>query len=633
MCLDGYTGADCSSCASGFEEGTGDDADTCVLPVSGVAEVEVTLILSDTSSIGAEGSDEREQFVADFKDAVSDALGISASRLRVEEITVGSSGSRRELQESGSVVVSFVVLPPEDPAGEPSVSSVVADLREQVEDTGSDLALEVQAELGGSVDTSSVPTISFSASDPADVRIYEHSIDLTPDLTLEWGFSGVECAVEGDGCVYDLDDLSSSTLLAMRLTHTAVSSWSAIAFHDSSSMGGDAIVVEPGRDQTDRGSTTGLSASTVQALEAGIGQFDIGSGKMLGSVVFDSEQDLVEGGMVEEGGQIISTFVREVGGSGDADDRNLMTDMERNRGTVTLLHASGAGVTMGYHSARGALKVNLLNGSNKELMTVNPVAFVHGFLMTLGWGILIPLGIAAVKTRRGSTAAERLKQGGAMGSFVPSWWRWHKKLQPAGFGLALIGVIVAIVMVDKDGGAHVWSSHAHGGGGAHQHSPHGKLGLGVMVVGLVQVILAFVRPSNPSGTEKKSCVRKMWEWSHRILGYGATICAYFAIATGAVLAELGPGGAVGIVGASVAVVAAVSAWLYRTRANGGGKNTIPSIHVYDSTTAAGPRTERIMSMGMGQSVMGDAPGLGSNGNNPLRQSAGKHKHSQAVGVV
>lgn len=99
-------------------------------------------------------------------------------------------------------------------------------------------------------------------------------------------------------------------------------------------------------------------------------------------------------------------------------------------------HSTTPGLT-GAHSERSAVVVPLTGGEAIEAGS-DPTneQTAHGVLMTLGWGVFIPLGIVMANSLRFKT---------------PFWFHCHRVLQTLGLILALAGFILAIKEFDISG--------------------------------------------------------------------------------------------------------------------------------------------------------------------------------------
>lgn len=131
---------------------------------------------------------------------------------------------------------------------------------------------------------------------------------------------------------------------------------------------------------------------------------------------------------------------------------------------------------------------------------------VHGCLMLIGWGFLLPSG--ALFARFFKHRPDGL------------WFKIHRFCEIAGLLFAIIGWIVALrnfqVFADK----------------GYSNYRHGILGMVTMCLGLLQPINAVFRPAAPKEGQERSKSRLIWEIVHKSLGYMALILAIATISLG-----------------------------------------------------------------------------------------------------
>ena len=134
-------------------------------------------------------------------------------------------------------------------------------------------------------------------------------------------------------------------------------------------------------------------------------------------------------------------------------------------------------------------------------LAVDPLRVAHAVLMALSWGVCLPLGVLTAMFLRGVSPTT---------GHHAFWFVWHKRLQMGGLGMAIIGTILALVMVQ----------------GNHLAVTHSKLGVVVMACGIFQPLNAIIRPK-PG--EKW---RWLWGYFHKGTGYGSVVLAAATIYTG-----------------------------------------------------------------------------------------------------
>ncbi|WOK91472.1 hypothetical protein Cni_G00163 [Canna indica] len=120
----------------------------------------------------------------------------------------------------------------------------------------------------------------------------------------------------------------------------------------------------------------------------------------------------------------------------------------------------------------------------------------HGALAIFGWGVLLPIG---------AIVARYCKQ------WDPLWYYLHAVVQFIGFMIGLAAVVTGKVLYDE---LHA-SVHSHRG-----------IGIFVLVLGILQVIAFFLKPSQDSK------IRRYWNWYHHWVGRLALFFAAVNIVVG-----------------------------------------------------------------------------------------------------
>jgi len=139
----------------------------------------------------------------------------------------------------------------------------------------------------------------------------------------------------------------------------------------------------------------------------------------------------------------------------------------------------------------------------------NKIVIIHGTLMIIGWGFLIPTGAIIAKFLKHRSA----------------WFNTHRGIQALGLILALISFIIILK-----------NSNALGDKGSGSlNYPHAVMGVITMSIGLFQPLNAILRPHLPENEESKSQKRILWEYFHKALGWGAIILAVITIGMGTTL--------------------------------------------------------------------------------------------------
>lgn len=177
---------------------------------------------------------------------------------------------------------------------------------------------------------------------------------------------------------------------------------------------------------------------------------------------------------------------------------------------LKVIWAMGSSWTDGHLTARNMhfvksqrpVRVMLLRGSAEAEQDLRPVLAVHGFMMFLAWGILLPGGILAARYLK------HVKGDG--------WYQIHVYLQYSGLAIVLLALLFAVAELQ----------------GFYVSSLHVKFGITAIVLVCVQPLNAFVRPKKPANGEEISSKRLIWEYSHFIVGRCAIIAGIVALFTG-----------------------------------------------------------------------------------------------------
>ena len=154
---------------------------------------------------------------------------------------------------------------------------------------------------------------------------------------------------------------------------------------------------------------------------------------------------------------------------------------------------------------------------------INPKLILHGWIMTIAWGALVPFGVWAARYARAPPDAPPARSA-TLESIRSGWFRLHWILNTAGLAFAAMGWLLAYLAVDEDMGED-----------AHFGSTHAWFGAATLALGAYQPLNAYLRPPNPSPQELaagKSVPRRRWEWVHRLTGVAALIASVGAVTTG-----------------------------------------------------------------------------------------------------
>lgn len=148
------------------------------------------------------------------------------------------------------------------------------------------------------------------------------------------------------------------------------------------------------------------------------------------------------------------------------------------------------------------VRVLLMRGSAEADQDLRPVLAVHGFMMFVAWGILLPGGILSARYLK------HVKGNG--------WYQIHVYLQYSGILIILLGVLFAAAELR---GFYITSVHV-------------KFGITAIVLACMQPVNASLRPKKPANGEEISARRILWEYLHVIVGRCAIVAGMAGLISG-----------------------------------------------------------------------------------------------------
>ncbi|KAL5980344.1 hypothetical protein ACLOJK_028252 [Asimina triloba] len=148
------------------------------------------------------------------------------------------------------------------------------------------------------------------------------------------------------------------------------------------------------------------------------------------------------------------------------------------------------------------VRVLLMRGSAEAEEDLRPVLAVHGFMMFVAWGILLPGGILSARYLK------HVKGDG--------WYQIHVYLQYSGLAIVLLGVLFAAAELR----------------GFFISSVHVKFGVTAILLACMQPLNASFRPKKPANSKEISSKRVLWEYLHVIIGRGAIVVGMAALISG-----------------------------------------------------------------------------------------------------
>lgn len=211
-----------------------------------------------------------------------------------------------------------------------------------------------------------------------------------------------------------------------------------------------------------------------------------------------------------EEGIITLEFTRPLKPSCSHRDRPECKNMIDPTTPLKVIWAMGAKWTDGQLTERNMhsvtsqrpVRVMLTRGSAEAEQDLRPVLGVHGFMMFLAWGILLPGGILSARYLK------HIKGDG--------WFKIHMYLQCSGLAIVFLGLLFAVAELN----------------GFSFSSSHVKFGFTAIVLACAQPVNAWLRPAKPAQGELMSSKRLIWEYSHSIVGQSAVVIGVVALFTG-----------------------------------------------------------------------------------------------------
>ncbi|XAR71033.1 hypothetical protein NMG60_11028113 [Bertholletia excelsa] len=211
-----------------------------------------------------------------------------------------------------------------------------------------------------------------------------------------------------------------------------------------------------------------------------------------------------------ENGIITLEFTRPLNPSCDDGKRAECKNSIDPTTPLRVVWAMGAGWSEDHlsernmHSATSSrpVRVHLMRGSSEAEEDLRPVLAVHGFMMFLAWGILLPGGILAARYLK------RVKGDG--------WFQLHVYMQYSGLAIILLGFLFAVAELQ----------------GLCFDSVHVKFGILAILLACIQPANAYLRPKRPDNGEEPSEKRLIWEYIHIIIGRAAIVAGIAALISG-----------------------------------------------------------------------------------------------------
>ncbi|XP_011069702.1 cytochrome b561, DM13 and DOMON domain-containing protein At5g54830 [Sesamum indicum] len=211
-----------------------------------------------------------------------------------------------------------------------------------------------------------------------------------------------------------------------------------------------------------------------------------------------------------ENGIITLEFTRPLNPSCDPNGRPECNNIVDPSTPLKVIWAMGAQWSddhlsvgnMHFVTSKRPMSVLLMRGSAEAEEDLRPVLGVHGFMMFLAWGILLPGGILAARYLK------HVKDD--------NWFRIHVYLQYSGLAIVFLGFLFAVAELR----------------GLTFDSVHVKFGMLAILLAVAQPVNAYLRPKKPANGEETSKTRLIWEYTHIIIGRCAIVVGVAALISG-----------------------------------------------------------------------------------------------------
>ncbi|KAF1002940.1 cytochrome b561, DM13 and DOMON domain-containing protein At5g54830 [Apium graveolens] len=211
-----------------------------------------------------------------------------------------------------------------------------------------------------------------------------------------------------------------------------------------------------------------------------------------------------------ENGVITLEFTRPLNPSCDRDEKPECNNIIDPTTPLKVIWAMGAQWSGKHLSERNMhsitssrpVRVLLVSGSAEAEEDLRPVLAVHGFMMFLAWGILLPGGILSARYLK------HLKGDG--------WFKIHVYMQYSGLSIIFLGFLFAVAELR----------------GLYLDSLHVKFGMGAIILACVQPVNAYLRPKKSASGEIVSSNRILWEYIHVIVGRCSIVVGMAALFSG-----------------------------------------------------------------------------------------------------
>ena len=267
------------------------------------------------------------------------------------------------------------------------------------------------------------------------------------------------------------------------------------------------------------GKMPGTYSVIASSSEAGstwyVAEYNINSKDGSGIVAQPAAKQSLRDVSVEQADGMTTLYFTRDAVSVDADDMAFTLGLDGPGDTVVWAFGNDGDSTLHYHGASnsgtaGASVVNWGNGVTEEASVLglnHEAVLAHGIAMLLAWGLCVPSGILVARFYK------------HLGQF---WFMVHRALQSISVLLTMFAFYIIVDAVEKAKGSHFEGTDSH----------HKKLGLVITILTVLQPLNAFVRPHATAKGENKPCLRALWEWIHKGVGWALLLAGLVNVFTG-----------------------------------------------------------------------------------------------------
>ncbi len=496
--------------------------------------------------IGDEGSVKRSEWVTGAQNEIKRLLGMppTSTRVSIGAFEALGGGSRRRLQAAGFAATLVISGADDNSASSTStadfwsVPNLAGYFQEFVSNASSPLytgqymsRLHPTANLDVREEFADVNPLKPTKPDCGPSG-YSFSSEIEQGVRFSWSVLSSSGA-----CARSQGDVDGGATLDVELVVGLPDTYVALGFAPEYNMvGTDAVIGYPDSALVqdvyiDAKSGSGVKVDTVQ---------NVGAAPIAGTGDAHGYPN----------GTTVLRYSRPLAKSGPNDEDIDLLGSVQGGESVTLIWAHGAPRTSALvnhgPTGRGGASVNLLTGEVTGV-TRGLIYLAHGILMTIAWGLLVPLGVffavglnGAPRTRQCCSNVDINFGGTKRAAVLPKglWYIYHWRTQMSAALLSLVAFVLS-----------VYASKAS------FSSTHAVVGLIVYIVSLGQIFWGLLRPDKPkavaptaradvlggavdvsaapgSATSQSCSARQPWEMCHRYTAMALLLMAWAALVLG-----------------------------------------------------------------------------------------------------